>query len=282
MVKKKQNFFSSRHGQVTVFVIIAIILVAVAGVALFVTKEGNRPNDSRFFSSANSKPELSNVRSAILDCRDNSILESLNTIGIQGGYASKKPEKNLDIGWAFIPYYYYEGKYILPDRTFIEGELGKDIDTRFSGCIDKLRFNGFNVSHENSRTKALIKRKELSVSIDMPLTIKQDASAITLEMKDAPTVINSSLFEILEVAEYMTMTHKNDSEFICVTCVSDMAQERNLYVNTFSLVDNSVLVVISENYTSEKPYSFEFLNKYTQGTVSNVDIPGVPIGSQDM
>jgi hypothetical protein len=61
-----------------------------------------------------------------------------------------------------------------------------------------------------------------------------------------------------------------------------MAQERNLYVNTFSLVDNSVLVVISENYTSEKPYSFEFLNKYTQGTVSNVDIPGVPIGSQDM
>ena len=55
-----------------------------------------------------------------------------------------------------------------------------------------------------------------------------------------------------------------------------MAEERNLYVNSFDLINNSVLYVISENHTSDEPYSFEFLNKYSEPKIVNISIPSPP------
>ena len=56
-----------------------------------------------------------------------------------------------------------------------------------------------------------------------------------------------------------------------------MAEERDLYVNSFTLVNNSVLYVISENHTSDEPYSFEFLNKYPEPELVDITIPSVPV-----
>jgi len=274
MVKGK-NFFKSVHGQVTVFVIIAVVLVAVAGVALFATKDANRPDDSRFFSQANAKPELSNIRSAILGCRDNAVKDSLVTIGVQGGY-SDKPANVLDLGWTFIPYYYMAGKYAFPQRAFVEKELGKEIDKTFTKCVNDLSFEGFTIDKKISKTKATIKLNEVEVKIDMPISIKKEDSVFALEMKDAPTIVNSSLFDIIDVAGYIVEGHKNDSKMICVTCVAQMAEERNLYVNSFDLINNSVLYVISENYTSDEPYSYEFLNRYSAPVAANIAAPNAP------
>ncbi len=292
---KGKNFFKSVHGnsrtdsllnrnlllsmfkrsQVTVFVIIAVVLVAVAGVALFATKDANRPDDSRFFAQANAKPELLNVRSAILGCRDNAVKDSLVNIGVQGGY-SDKPANVIDLGWTFIPYYYMEGKYAFPQKAFVEKEFGKEIDKTFTKCINDLSFEGFSIDKKTSKTKAIIKNKEVDIKIDMPISIKKDDSVFALEMKDAPVIVNSSLFDIIEVAGYIVESHKNDSKMLCVTCVADMAEERNLYVNAFDLMNNSVLYVISENYTSDEPYSYEFLNRYPAPEVARIAVPSVP------
>lgn len=270
------NFLNTRRGQVTVFVIVAVILVAVAGTALFVTKGTNRPDDSKFFSEANAKPELTTIRNSILGCRDLVVKDSLDIIGIQGGYStySKKPAKYLDLGWTFIPYYYYEGKYSLPDRIFMEKEIATEVDSNFKDCIDGLEFESFTIETQASTTKASIKRSEVEVSIDMPIVIKQEEKSMQLEMKDAPVVVNSALFGIIELNQYITMSHKNDSKMICITCLADMAQERNLYVNRFDMTNSSVLYVISENYTSGDIYSFEFLNKYTE---QNIVVPSIPV-----
>jgi hypothetical protein len=264
-----------KRSQVTVFIIIAVVLVAVGGVALFATKDANRPDDSRFFAQANAKPELLNVRSAILSCRDNVVKDSLVSIGVQGGY-SDKPANVLDLGWTFIPYYYMEGKYAFPQKSFVEKELGKEIDKSFTKCINDLSFEGFTIDKKVSRTKAAIKLKEVEVKIDMPISIKKEESVFALEMKDAPVVFNSSLADIIDVAGYIVESHKNDSKMLCVTCVAQMAEERNLYVSAFDLLNNSVLYVISENYTSDEPYSYEFLNRYPAPEVSKIAVPSVP------
>ena len=272
---KKSKVLISKRSQVTVFVIVAIILVAVGGVGLFVAKNNNSNNDSKFFSAANSKPELANVKTSILSCRDSAVLDAMNTIGIQGGYSSlNKPENIIDLEWTFVPYYYDRGKYSFPNVNFVSNELSKQIDIDFVKCVDNLEFNNFEISHSESKTKATIKKGNVNSKIDMSLSINNSGSVYLLQMKDAPVTLNSSLFDIIEVAEYITMSHKNDSEMICVTCVADMAEERNLYVNSFDIVNNSLLYVISENYTSSEPYYFEFLNRYPE--ISSVSIPSVP------
>jgi hypothetical protein len=269
----------SKRSQVTVFIIVAVILVAVGGVALFTVKGNSKPNDDKFFSQANIKPDLNNIKTGILQCRDDSIKLSLDKIGIQGGYFDK-PAKSLDIEWAFIPYYYSEGSYLMPARTKIQTELGKAVDKSFVDCINKLKFDSYAITHGTSKTTATINRNLVLFKIDMPLTIKKEDNTMVLEMSDAPAEKDSALFDILDVADYITNSHKNDSEMICVTCVANMAEERDLYVNTFDLVDNSILVVISENHTSSEPYSFEFLNKYVVNENTDVilsPVPGAPV-----
>ena len=50
---------------------------------------------------------------------------------------------------------------------------------------------------------------------------------------------------------------------ICINCVSDMAEERELYVDMLDFGDNSTtLVVVSTNMTESYPAVYEFLNKY--------------------
>ena len=44
--------------------------------------------------------------------------------------------------------------------------------------------------------------------------------------------------------------------------IAEMAEEKDLYVDMLDFGEDSVLILISENYTSEDKYIFEFLNRY--------------------
>ena len=67
---------------------------------------------------------------------------------------------------------------------------------------------------------------------------------------------------MLEIATFITDSHKDDPDLICINCIADMAEERDMYVDLLDFADDSTLVVISENRTSTDPYIFEFLNRY--------------------
>ena len=60
----------------------------------------------------------------------------------------------------------------------------------------------------------------------------------------------------------MTESHEVNSAMYCISCVSDMAKEKDVYVN-FNHNGLNTLVTISENVTSSEPYYFRFVNKYT-------------------
>ena len=263
----------NRHAQVTVFIIIAIIVVAAGGLTYVINK--NSSVDDDFFSQAKT-PELNNLKDSILDCRDSGAADALETIGIQGGYYDK-PLRNFDMGWAFLSYYYYEGEFLMPPKEKVQTELSKAFDSKFTECIDKLNFDKFEVTHKTSKTKSIITKGNILFNTDMSLSIKSDnSSSTTIEMKDAPLNVNSSLYDILEIAAYITDSHKEDPNMLCVTCVADMAEERNLYVNAFDVQESSVLYIISENYTSSTLYAFDFLNKYkvnVSEVVSSVPAP---------
>jgi len=265
-----------QKGQVAIFIIIAVLLAAAGSFGYVVTK--NSSDDKNFFSQAKT-PELNNIKNSILSCRDDSTGNALASIGISGGYYDK-PEKSFDMGWAFLSYYYYEGEFLMPNKEKVQLELSKAVDSLFTACINNLTFDNFKISHKTSKTKSIITKGNILFDFDMSLSIVGANDSTTIQMKDAPLSINSSLYDILEVAAYITDSHKQDPDMICVTCVSDMAQERNLYVNAFDVQESSVLYIISENYTSTTVYSFDFLNKYKSPTVSEdllVPVPGSSI-----
>ena len=270
-----------KRGQVTIFIIIAILIVTVIIFILFLVKTKSTSElDKEFFSQANIKPSLQNIQSFILDCMDETSKDALNVIGVQGGYYLK-PEKAYDLQWVFIPYYYHKGEFLMPSKQRIESELNNYVDDQLRDCIENGEFNDFRLSYDSSRTRSMIKPGEISFEIDMPIQIKKEDNVVTIELEDYPITRNSSLYEILEVAEYITESHKRDPELYCISCVGEMAEEKDLYVDIMRFTEDSMMTVISENYTSSEKYSFVFLNKYTGSEESpelvvDFDVPKVP------
>lgn len=249
----------SSRAQVTVFIIIAIVLVVVGAGVFYLSKVS--AGDKAYFNQPSIKPQVNSIQNSIVDCISETSKDSLELIGVQGGYYNF-PKEYFDLGWSIIPYYYKEGSFLMPDNRFVERELGVYVDDNLGFCLDTLVFEGFELDYKEPRTIVSIKEKEVSFKVDMPVTIKREDKRITFETEEFPLSEKSSLKEMLEIARYVTDSHKEDPEMVCISCVADMARERELYVDMLDFADETTtLVVISNNQTS-LPYIYEFLNKY--------------------
>lgn len=255
--------------QATVFIILAIFIVgAIAGGAYVATK--NSAN-KEYFSQSNIKPTVDNLRSEIIDCAEDTSRNALQTIGDQGGYY-KKPREYFDLKTVFIPYYYNQGELLSPPKETIETQLSLYVNEKISNCLEEVNYEGFEITYKNPKTQTTIVEKEVNFNINLPVKINREGHSITLELEDHPISIRSELKPIINLADFITESHKQDPAMYCISCVAQLAETDDLYVDIINFRENEMLVVISENHTASDPYSFEFLNKYTGNEVSPLTI----------
>ncbi|MFH1358825.1 MAG: hypothetical protein ABIH37_02985 [archaeon] len=260
-----------KKGQTTVFIIIAIVIfAAVAGTSYIIVQNKKTDVAKEFFSSSEIKSSLNSVQINIQNCLESASKESLQTIGIQGGLYERplNSKDYFDLGWTFIPYYYNQGRYLMPSKQEVEIELSKFNEKEITNCIKSVSSEGFELEYTKARSKTTIEDEQVLFEIDLPIKIKKDKHSIVYETADYPVIIPSELSAILNIADYITETHKQDPSMYCITCVSEMAEENELYVDIINFQENEMLIVISENHISSEPYSFEFLNRYTGNEVT--------------
>lgn len=256
-------------GQISVFIIFGIIIAIILGVISYnlVNKNNSKLNDE-YFSSEEIKPQIENIESNILLCIGDSSQKGLEIIGKQGGYYNK-PQKYLNLGDSFIPYYYYEGEYFFPSQEDVSKELESYVNKEVDSCLNELNLSDFEIKPGISKTTVSINKDSVNFEVDNLVTIRKDKRSMTFETKDYPINQPAALKDLLDVAYYITDSHKTDPKMYCISCIENMAKEKNVYVR-FTLISNdSILVIIGENRTSETPYLLSFLNKYTGNEESN-------------
>ena len=262
----------SKLSQISVFIILGIVLVAALSLSYgFKIIPSNR--DSEFFSHADIKPAVENIEANIILCLHKSGREGLRTIGLQGGYYDK-PEKRVDLSKGFIPYYYYEGNYLMPGNERISEELGKFVQNKVNSCLDGLKFEGFQLTHTQPRGDVFINKSSVLMIIDSSVVVHKDGRRIVFNTRNYPVSQNSALKDILDVAQYITESHRLDSKNYCISCVDRLAEEKNVYVSNIPLKNDSVLIIIGENRTSDEPYLFSFLNKYNNEVSDDFKLTG--------
>jgi len=253
MKKRGQTNAFSIKAQTTIFIIIAIIIVVAVAGYLYLNNEN--------ITNPFSKTSINTIEDSLLNCLETTSKQALELIGVQGGYY-KEPEYRYDFEWAFIPYYYYQGQFLMPEKQTIQDQLSLYIDENMPSCIDTLNFKDYDLKYSQPKTQTSIQPSRVTFTTDMPITISHDSTTTTFELSQYPLTLNSSLNEILEVAEYITDSHKENKDMMCINCITEMAKERDLYVDFISFEEDSTLVMILKNSTSNDPYIFEFLNKY--------------------
>ncbi|MBS3099882.1 hypothetical protein J4463_01560 [Candidatus Pacearchaeota archaeon] len=199
-----------KRGQITLFVIIAIVLVA-AVVAVFLLR------DKLFPGSAQS--EFDGVYTLFDSCVESSTIQATKIAGSQAGYievpdfspgSSYAPfSSQLDFLGNPVPYWYYVSgngviKEQVPSKSVIENQFSDFIQTEIIKCdFSNLRKQGFIINSDTPEVKTKIYDERVVVSISMALSAsKADASAVkkshTIEVKTKFGELYNSAKEIYD------------------------------------------------------------------------------------
>ncbi len=254
--------------QATIFIIIAIVILGGVAISLFAFKNTSS-SVGDFSSNPDVQAQFNNIRGSIENCMKYVSEDGVDIIGMQGGYYVLPEKDSFDLMWISIPYYYDRGRFLMPSDAEINKQLGLYVNDNLPDCLNEINFSGFTLDYPSKfLTTAVVKPDEVVFRIDMPVTIAREGKTFRLNLRDNEIVVDSKLFEMIEIAKYITGSHKEDPDRICISCVEKMASERKMRVDIMNFNEDKAtsLIVISssnnETANNKPPFIFEFLNRY--------------------
>ena len=203
----------AKRGQVTLFVIIAIVVVAVALVAFLLYQQ----------STNKSETDVAGVKAQINDLLKTRILNDLTTVASQGGY-SEVPEGSF-------PTPYYQVAYWLDgNETFYPSlkEVSSNVDYLNFLITDfnlNDSFQGYDISTGEFKSNTTILSEKVVVSINWPITIKKGSTTQTIENFEYS--YNLRLGKLYDAAVYTADLIAND------TIPNKMPPEINLTIYNY-------------------------------------------------
>ncbi len=195
-----------KRGQVTLFIIIAILIVAiVAGYFLL------REKAVKIEIPMSIQP----IETSFLSCLEEDTLTGIDVLESQGGYiefpdfepgSEYMPfSSELDFLGNPIPYWYYvSGNNIkreqIPTKELMQEQLGAFIEDQITNCVlDNYYDLGYEITKGEPEASVIIRDNEVEVDLEMDLSISfGEESAI---IKDHKKVVKSSLGELYDSAK---------------------------------------------------------------------------------
>jgi hypothetical protein len=196
----------NKKGQVTIFIIVAVILVAAVG-GFFVVR-GTIMQD-------NVPAEIQPIYNSFLSCVEGTILTGINLLESQGGYI-ELPEfeagsnympfsSQLNFLGSTVPYWYYvSGNNIereqIPTKLEMQEHLGGFIENQINNCdLTKFYEEGYLIYQ--GIPQASVNIKDNSVSVDLEMDLKVESSETTILVEDHSVSVDSFLGKLYENAK---------------------------------------------------------------------------------
>ena len=245
------NFFSSKRSQITIFVIIAIMIIVIGVLAyLFL------PKIQTGFGVSTNNPNV-----FIQNCMSKSLSETIEKISLQGG--SLNPGNYILYQNEKVEYLCYTEedytqcvmqKPLLKNQ--IENEIKQNLVSGKTSCLESLKKNfeaqGYNVDIQPGDSNVEILPGRVEMNFQNVLTLRKDSSE---RYDDLGAVTNNNLYEMIGIAgSILNMEARyGDAE----TTVY-MNYYHHLKVEKFKQDEGSTIYVISDRNTGEK---FQFATR---------------------
>jgi len=192
-------------GQITLFVIIGILIISLAGTVYYFRDEISGRSASSEQATLNSvAKELRPVESYFLDCLKLNARNALDTAGSQAGYIDLPADEpssdympfsnKLDFLGMKIPYWWYiSGNNIVmsnvPKQSDIEKNIKSYIEKNIGDCsLNSFFASGFDISEDNKTTASVFIRDNY---VDFEISKK-----ISISINDAKATVEKHKFRI--------------------------------------------------------------------------------------
>jgi hypothetical protein len=203
--------YGSRKGQVAIFIIIAIVIVAL--VALFFVFKGR-------ISVSDINPELKPVYDYYISCVEASVESGVKISSSQGGYielprfepgSEHAPFSNqLDFFGFSVPYWYYVSSSSLiveqvPSELEINKQLEDFIDEEVRLCdFGSFRAQGFSITLNEANSNIKVEESEITVNLDQDIIISrenEDGDEVKEVIKNHNIVVKSKFGKQVKIAK---------------------------------------------------------------------------------
>ena len=239
------------RGQVTIFIIIAIIIVAL-GVLLYLFLPQIRVN----FGFA-----IDNPSEFIQNCMEDKIESTVKILSLQGG--SLNPENYFLYSDEKIEYLCYTNEYYIPCvvqqpllKQHIENEIKTGIKAESDSCFESLKQSfenqGFIVDLKAGEIKVELLPKIIVVTYEKDLSFTKDS---TERYQKLDVVINNNLYELMSIANSILgmETQYGDSETTIY-----MNYYHDLKVEKKKQTDGTTVYILTDRKTGDK---FQFASR---------------------
>jgi len=249
-----------RGGQVTIFVIIAVVIVVLVGLFFVFKKPLGNGNNS----------DISGGKLTLDGCFDKAVRDNLVKIGLQGGYITPK-NGSVSFFGVQVPYYFYEreNRFITIDE--FKKNLASGIEEQFStDCVRGFEDEEIQVIGEGKKeTRINIFEDTVEVQMKAPVTITK-AEGVT-EIRDFKTTVYVRLQHLYDLAFKMVKIQEQDPYHICISCI-DALRDHNVSIDGYTWQDNSMVYVLTDlNHTiNDQNYRYLFAAKYIEYDCDNL------------
>jgi hypothetical protein len=244
------NKRGKKSAQTAVFIVIAILIIAIGGIALIFK---NKINLFGFQNKNTMSPEIQSIDSAIETCFDQRTIDAIRIIGLQGGYVNL-PSNYLKTNLSNIAYGYYNGKNTLASKSIIEKEISSYIEFTMPFCIED-EFQDFNITKSSVTINTKIKNSSVLVSAKMPISATKGNMTFVLD-RNYDVEIPIKLGDMIDVANTIVQKTIQDPKYIDLSYLGN-----NQYTIILSPADNKNIVYSitdDKSETDDIPYTFVF------------------------
>jgi len=252
----------NKRGQVTIFVIIAILVVAiVAIVIIFWTDLIPQKEDTV-------TREYAPLQNYMQSCLEQSLADVIYINSIQGGYYIVDGEfivyndNDLYVD-SLVPYYLINQQLLVPSEEELENQFSYGIKEQFGECLDLSEFE-YNISYDydSIRVNSDIRENVIRVELDSSIHVNEGETSVIL--KNFTAEQTTSYLEYYNFAKYLAEKQKADIDTLCLSCLvkETEAREYNLYLDSVVSKDSYILINTLNNKKDDLFFGFAYKFEY--------------------
>ena len=244
-----------KKAQITIFIIIAILIIAV--VALFFALRGNINLPGKPVS-----PETAEIQNFVQTCLDDSLENVVFKVGENGGYYFP-PKVSTPV--LEVPYYIKDNNNLMPSKEDIEREISRGIERELFFCIGN--FELFSPEYEITKGKmtppeVVIEPERVLVELNYPLTIIKGGSKSKIE--DFSSEVPVRLGIIYDAVVEFVAEDLKYPEGVCISCLFDISIKNGLRSSYLNYDDDIYIFIIEDPQSklNNKEFVYVFANEH--------------------
>jgi len=277
MIRNKIGENKNRRGQVTIFIILAILVIG--GIVAYLIFRQD-------FSAVSLPTSIQPVYTTFLSCVEEQTQLGINLLGTQAGYielpefspgSSYMPfSSQLNFLGNPIPYWYYvSGNNIQREQVPTEQEMEKSladfIDKRISYCnFDNYYEDGFEISLSESRTSVDMKKDSVVISMNLDLSMNKGEDSVIVSKHNVE--VKSKIFNLYNSAKKIYDKEQNELflenygvdilrlfapvDGVELTCSPLVWSAEEIFDDLKNAIETNTLALTTENPTTSKEKYF--------------------------